>query len=289
MARIGIPTAAWSAVTLLRRKRSTRFCVLGMIAAVTMTAPSALAAPVDPMPDLPPGGSDPPVIVNDAHHYWSVQSGATVVLPEGSLADSQLSELNSIEHVGTAQADWLVEHGAVANETVWISIAVSGNRTDGVRIVDVRPIQKCSDPYAGALFLYPPQGSETSLRLNFDLDQTNPTPTYRNESGNVVSYFPDNTVSLKKGEQQVLTVAATTRKHACSFTLEMTILDGNRRVKQLVSDHNGEPFRVSALITRPEGGVAVSAYKEVFYNTVICAPDRGYVRVPKSFSGRGCP
>jgi hypothetical protein len=56
MARIDIPTTAWSAATTprIRRKGAAGCCVLGLTAALMATAPPASADPVDPAPPPPP-------------------------------------------------------------------------------------------------------------------------------------------------------------------------------------------------------------------------------------------
>ena len=48
-----------------------------------------------------------------------------------------LSHVNGIEGI-EEQADWLIENGAAAVERLFIRIAVTGNREDGVRIVDAK-------------------------------------------------------------------------------------------------------------------------------------------------------
>jgi hypothetical protein len=51
--------------------------------------------------------------------------------------------------------------------------------------------------------------------------------------------------------------------------LELTVLDGNKRLKQQVSGNNGKPFKVSALTDS-------SNSENVYYNTAICpSPDVG--------------
>ena len=81
-----------------------------------------------------------------------------------------LSTVNSLDGI-EAHADWLTANGGSAINRVYITVAVAGNREDGVRIVDVRPIAKCSAPLTGVLFYAPPQGRDNSIRLQFDLDQ----------------------------------------------------------------------------------------------------------------------
>lgn len=271
--RVGWPgrRKAWASVLAV----ATTAVVIGVTAVGVHLVRGDAAGPSDVAG--PPGE---PVTVNDVHTYWSAQGGLTVVMPEGIFADSQLAELNSIDSP-YEQVDWLVEHGAAPIDTVYVSIAVSGNRPDGVRIVDVKPIRECSTPYAGAIFLAPPQGADNSIILKFNLDQVDPQPRYTNQSDEAAPFFPNNTISLKKGEEQVLLVAATTKRQACSFRLELTVLDGNKRVKQQVSGNNGKPFKVSALTDS-------SNSENVYYNTAICpSPDVGYVRIPALDSG--CP
>jgi hypothetical protein len=55
MVKVDTRTTAWSCATisLIRRKGAAGVCAMGVIAAVMMTAPSALADPVDPTPPPP--------------------------------------------------------------------------------------------------------------------------------------------------------------------------------------------------------------------------------------------
>ena len=197
--------------------------------------------------------SGDPVLVSDVHTYWVPEDGYTVVFPKDiPLTDAMLSHVNGIEGI-EEQTDWLIENGAATVGRLFIRIAVTGNREEGVRIVDAKPIAECSGPHTGALFWAPPQGEEESIRLQFDLDQISPQPTYKNEQGDVVPYFPDKTISLKKNEQQVLQIEAMTEKHACSFKLEITVLEGNQRKKQTIHDSDGERVQSQCLGRRIPG------------------------------------
>jgi hypothetical protein len=205
--------------------------------------------------------SGEPVLVSDVQTYWVPEKGYLVVFPKDiPLTDAMLSHVNGIEEI-EEQTDWLVDNGAAPVERLFIRIAVTGNREGGVRMVDARPKAECSGPHTGALFWAPPQGEEESIRLQFDLDQINPEPTYENERGEVVSYFPDKTISLNKNEQQVLQIEAMTTKHACSFILEITVLEGNQRKNQIIHDSDGGEFRVSAWAG---GSPGESEYDEVY-------------------------
>lgn len=176
----------------------------------------------------------------------------------------QIETLNEQEE----QDQWLVDQGAVDMGSVEVRLALSGNRAETVRIVDMTPVSDCSQPpYSGALFVSPPAGGESITRLSFDLDDPNPVAKTTNvEDGTFEEepYFANNTMSLKQDEQQVFIVTATTQLHLCSFELELSILeDGETRTQTI--DDNGSPFQVTArLPDRRQWG-------QVYLGGVLCA------------------
>lgn len=255
------------------------FWLIGVVvSAIGIAITNAIVPWLSEIIDVIPESGEP-VLVSDVQTYWVPEKGYTVVFPKDiPLTDAMLSHVNGIEGI-EEQTDWLIENGAAPVERLFIRIAVTGNREDGVRIVDAKPIAECSGPHTGTLFWAPPQGEEESIRLQFDLDQINPEPTYENELGEVVSYFPDKTISLNKNEQQVLQIEAMTTKHACSFTLEITVLEGNQRKNQRIYDSEGRAFRVSAWAG---GSPGESQYDEVYLWRGFCGVERIWARTPES-------
>ena len=153
--------------------------------AITNTIVPRLTEVIDVLPER-----GDPIRVNDVHTYWSSETAYSVAFPDDiPVTDTMLSTVNSLDGI-EAHADWLTANGGSAINRVYITVAVAGNREDGVRIVDVRPIAKCSAPLTGVLFYAPPQGRDNSIRLQFDLDQADRKPTYTNESEEVVPFFP---------------------------------------------------------------------------------------------------
>jgi hypothetical protein len=227
-----------------------------IVAAVGIAITNTIVPRLTQAFDVLSEGGDP-IRVNDVHTYWSSETAYSVVFPaDMPVTDSMLSTVNGLDGI-EPQVDWLIANGASAADRVYITVAVVGNRKDGVRIVDVRPIAKCSPPLTGTLFYAPPQGRDTSIRLQFDLDKGDRKPTYRNASGDVEPFFPENTISLKKDEEQILQVDVGTKNQSCDFTLELTVLEGNERKKQTVNKQGGKPFQVSGI-------TKFSAYNEIY-------------------------
>jgi hypothetical protein len=264
-----------------------------IVAAIGIAITNTIVPRLTEVIDVIPERGDP-IRVNDVHTYWSEQTAYSVAFPDDMpVTETMWSTINSLDGI-EANADWLAANGGSVVNRVYITVAVAGNREDGVRIVDVRPIAKCSAPLTGTLFYAPAQGRDSSIRLQFDLDQADPKPTYRNESDEVFPYFPENTISLKKDEQQILQIDAGTDKQSCSFTLELTILEGNERKRQTIYNSGGQPFKVSAFAWSPQTKWLpnFAAYDEIYMRGWMCRVNMGerWVRSPKPYGDHpGCP
>jgi hypothetical protein len=183
---------------------------------------------------------------------------------ESEFSPAQVETLND----QSEQEQWLVDQGAVDMGSVEVRLALSGNRADVVRIVNMTPVSDCSQPpYSGALFVSPAAGGESITRLSFDLDDPDPvakTTNVEDGASREEPYFANNTLSLKQDEQQVFIVTATTRLHLCSFDLDLSILE-NGTIRTQTIDNHGSPFQVTApLADRRQWG-------QVYLGGVMCA------------------
>jgi len=109
----------------------------------------------------------------------------------------------------------------------------------------------------GTLFYSPPEGNDLSTQLLVNLDSPNSAPSYiaSDQNGDTTSgkdFFGAYTVSLAQGQQYTVKVVASTAAHYCTFTLDMTVLDGEQTVVEHISN-NGQPFRVTAMIDPDPG------------------------------------
>ena len=188
-----------------------------------------------------------------------------------ALSADDLGQLNALNQTDPAYQAWFTSHHAVDSGSTDIELIVEGNRTHTVRIVAIQPVVSCAAPLSGTLFLSPSAGSDTSTQLLLDLDNPHALPSYvaPDASGNATSgkdFFGSHTVSLTQGEQFTFKLVASSRSHYCTFTLDVTALDGDQSVIEHV-DNNGTPFAVSALLdndpTNPGPG-EYSAYQALY-------------------------
>jgi hypothetical protein len=175
-----------------------------------------------------------------------------------------LAELNS----AADPPGWLEARGGVRAGSLWVQLTISGNRPDGVRILDLKPAGSCAAPYSGTVFMYPPAGGEDAQMVFLHLDDMGASAMYRPEDAEPTSdeerpYFLDKTISLKKDEQLVLVVMLETKKSLCSVELDFTVLDGGKTVSQRVGNQ-GAPFKVTAELGK-------RAWQHTFLGGVICA------------------
>lgn len=230
----------------------------------------------DSMKDVFQGWSDrastsgPAVMVSQVATYRSDAVGASVAFPRDTVfGDSALTDLNAVRQTnsGSAGSDtsWLEERGGVAVGSVFIQMVVTGNRSTPVRVMNVEVVPECGPPLDGLLFLDPPAGADLSVRLWFDLDEQHPTAMDASaDDADPLPYFPDRTISLSRGEEQVLLVEARTTQKYCSFSLRLTVLDEGATQQQEVALPDGSRFQVTARL--PENN-----YDRVFLGGAICS------------------
>lgn len=200
------------------------------------------------------------VSVNSVNTFRSDATGSSVVFPAGTdFTTADLAELNAEQD----SVAWLEGRGGVAVGTVYIQIALSGNRSAPVRITDISVSPTCGKPLDGLLFESPPAGADDSISVFFDLDDVDPTATLLGSDGKAEAYFPARTISLAEGEQQLVLVTATTQKQFCEFTVDLTVLEGDSTVVQRISMPDDTPFMVSASVPERE-------YESVYLGGVIC-------------------
>ena len=95
------------------------------------------------------------------------------------LTAPQLRVLNS-NPFANADYGWLIRHGAVATGTVDIQLVFQGNRTHTVRILNIKPVEKCTRPLGGTIFYAPSAGSDSITQLNITwIPQAHPHLTRR--------------------------------------------------------------------------------------------------------------
>ena len=131
---------------------------------------------------------------------------------------------------------------------------------------------------------------DQDIRLGFNLDSADTEAEYAAGWGTdswKPDYFSNYTVSINPGAQQIFNLRTVTLRHSCSFEYRLTVLDGTRKVSQIISD-GGQFFRVTAIRKEPAGpGMRFPAYQAVYAGGVENENGNGaYVRVnPETFLG----
>jgi hypothetical protein len=249
---------------------------------VSVAPRAARAAPLlSPQSTPPSTPTGPSATIDLVRVVYGTKGDSHVTAQLLSLTAGQLGQLDAMSLGDSASYEaWFTAHGAIDLGTTVVQIIVEGNRDHQVRIVDLQPVATCSAPLTGTLFLSPPAGGETTTQLFADLDSPSRTLRYTivDQHGGVTTgqdYFGDFTVSLARGEQQVFELAVSSGKHYCTFTLDMTVVDGGHTVVEHISD-DGRPFAVSALA--PHRTTASYSSYSMLYIGGTLAPNNGWVR-----------
>jgi hypothetical protein len=148
-----------------------------------------------------------------------------------------------------AVVQYMKAHGGYPASSV-TQLVVQNTRNYPIRILDMQVVKNCQQPLTGTLFYNPPQGADLSIEVGFDLDSTDPEAKLTRGPGITASlpdYFSRYTVSISPGAQEVFDIRSVTTKYSCTFRYEVTVLDGQHEVQQLIGDGN-QPFRISAVV-----------------------------------------
>jgi hypothetical protein len=194
-----------------------------------------------------------------------------VSLPKGvSLSETELAQLSTLS--ADAQSAWLQanEHGIVAGERS-IVLTLRGNRAHLVRVTDVQAITDCGTPPRGTLVRLATGrgGGPLSMQASIDLDEPDEALQTDPDTGEMSSYFPERTITLKQDEEEVLIVqlyAPDERGLMCDVVLGLTVLDRDEEQQQRIPD-DGEPFHVMW----PEPSGAEAEYEAAYLGGIICA------------------
>jgi hypothetical protein len=184
---------------------------------------------------------------------------STYALPNRlQLTSVQLTQLNANAPTSTGGKAWFAAQHAVIASPATVTVVVEGNRSGAVRIMGIQPVASCHPPLAGTLFYSPSQGIDTNIQLLVILDAANPEA--RSLDGS--DFFTAHTVSLTHGEQETFVIAVEARRAYCSFTFDMTVLDGSKTVTETISNA-GQPFAITALDQQSSGPV-YGAYQAMY-------------------------
>ncbi|MDQ0864863.1 hypothetical protein [Arthrobacter globiformis] len=135
------------------------------------------------------------------------------------------------------QADLLAARGGIVIGPRSIMVTITGKRPDAVRITDIRDISDCSSPSRARLvWLNAPFRGHIDPTIRVGVDVGGPTQdVYLLDPGSTEKkpFFPEKTISLKKGESHVLLIDLhPPAGKVCQPQLEMTVQEGDTTHKQ---------------------------------------------------------
>jgi hypothetical protein len=250
-------------------------------AASTRPASFSSAPPsVDPLTVV----SEDPVNVDDLADWVFPQP---LVLSAAALKTLNTDIVNPTTFANpdfTAIADYMYSLGGYEMGGVDTQLVVQNNQSVPLRVIDIGVIKSCTAPLDGTLFYGPGQAGDPGVKIGFNLDSTYSyalqiTGNYIYGSYSYPYYFANYTVSINPGSQQVFDLFAQALDHACTFRYQVTVLEGETKVYQVIGD-GSEPFRVSGYRK------GYSAYSVVYEGGAYSpSQNRLFARVnPKTFS-----
>jgi hypothetical protein len=183
------------------------------------------------------------------------EDSESMVLPRPvNLSAQQLSSLNASDGTpNSSYVDWFVSHKAAFVEAAEIQLVVQGNGRGLVQIVNITPVERCSQPLRGTLFYAPGQGQDVSAHLYYNLNdpQAPAGYTHANTEGAIYpDYFGHYTISLAFGKIFTFQITASVRNRYCQFTLIVAGIANGKTFTESVNNH-GQPFRVTSLLPEP--------------------------------------
>jgi hypothetical protein len=207
--------------------------------------------------------------------------------PHAYLPDrDQLNNISSLIESSTfaarsAFAQWFFSRGAYQIGGASTQLVVENNRDYPIRIIDMNVVKSCQPPLTGTLFFGSGGAVDATVGLGFNLDSSDTDAETARGTGQATwtpGYFDNYTISLEPGEQQVFNIYTVTMSHACTYRLQLTVLDGAKKVYQLIGD-GAEPFRVTAMPEGSNGGPNFSAYNAVYLGGAASSRSGAFVRV----------
>ncbi|MFF3672180.1 hypothetical protein [Microtetraspora malaysiensis] len=190
------------------------------------------------------------VVVARPETVEGVNSSAWIFAERVMFTKRELRTLNNLPD----SEEWLRARGAVHPDVAAIKLVLRGDRGKRVRITGMRALSTCTAPLTGTYMYVPDAGANDVIGVGLNLDRPNPRAQIIEVDNNgladhpmrmIGDYFATKTVSLKQDEEVVFQVLAQTTKHYCEFRLEVTVVDGDNEVRQVIDDYD-QPFRVSA-------------------------------------------
>jgi hypothetical protein len=266
-------TPAIAVNSSLNRTVSRRTAILSLTATVVVVAALGVAL-LRPWEQAEPTAqrTDFPIKIEKTNPLAGAEENVRFVFSEPlEMSDEELRAFNEETVLKSRNlAPWYTKHGGIPVDSGITVITLRGNSDETVRIVDLRAVKDCQEPFNGTYFQgYTQGGPSENLKLGIDLDSPDSTLSelaYTMAKGlhpSGPNYFATNTVDLDPRERISITIAAFTKQYGCDFSLEMDVLTENGVVTQLIDD-NGKPFRVTAFANSSEGDAPFARYEVVY-------------------------
>jgi hypothetical protein len=174
-----------------------------------------------------------------------MSAGDVSLPPEVSLSEEDLAALEPMTLEG--QIESLKKRGAVVAGGQTLMVTLRGNRTDPVRVTDLRDASECTALRRGTLLRMGASlpYEEVSLRIGLQAgDSSAEAQQWDEKSLSSRPYFPDKTITLKKGEAQVINIDLyPAAGKICRPQVQMTVIDRDqKRIQQLVPESQQAPL-----------------------------------------------
>ncbi|MFE6256612.1 hypothetical protein [Agromyces sp. NPDC057865] len=202
-----------------------------------------------------------------------------VLSPEASLSADELAYLAGLPM--EVQVRWLQENeGGNVSGTREVTLYLTGNRANTVRVTDVSSEESCEPISRGTLVrMTAGRGAGVDSEvMSIDVGEGASEAYAADPSGQHQAYFPDRTITLARGEEVpvVVDLIPAFNGSICRVELDLTVWDGSAERTLRISGPDG-PFVVMS-IERYEDE---DEYGTVYLGGEVC---RQYVPAPPDWS-----
>jgi hypothetical protein len=196
------------------------------------------------------------------------------------LTTSQLRKLTNL-FLTSGWDNWMESKGGIDPYQTIVQIGFSGNRTYPVEIDNMKVVNRqCTQPFNGSLFYRPASTGAVAAQtvpqpsVSLDLDLTAPfarslpgSASANSVPGSPVgstasaasdaNYFNFNSINLKMGELQKLTIFSSSSKLSCKYDLAITVSGGDKTTTEVITN-DGKSFATA-------GGVLSASSYHILY------------------------
>lgn len=190
-----------------------------------------------------------------------------VLLPSTvEVTEDDLQVLNGMARL-SEQVDWLEARGGIVAGPRTLLVTLRGERSNPVRITDIRDASDCAPPDRGTLFrmVYGRGATSDSIRIGIYVGEPSKDAwLWDSEAQEAKPFFPDRTITLQKAEEEIVLVDLYPQQgQVCRVQLEMTVVEGDRTLIQKI-----DPESFHVIQVEPEE--VETAYDHVYLSGGIC-------------------